>query len=60
MLTENRVREVVELRLALFAPVLLCVFAGSAALDNVLTLAMDTRHCLAEAGETETFEAPLP
>jgi len=59
MLAENRVREVVKIRLALFAPVLLCIFAGGAALDNVFTLAMDARHRLAEASETETLEASL-
>ena len=59
MLAEDRVCEVVEVRLTLFAPVLLGVFSGCSTLDNVVTLAMDTRHRLAEAGETETFEAPF-
>jgi len=59
MLAEYRVREVVKVRFALIAPALLCVFAGGVALDNVPTLAMDTRHRLAEAGETETLKTFL-
>jgi len=59
MLAEYRVREVVKVRFALFAPVLLCVFTRGTALDNFFTLVMNTRHRLAEAGETETFEAFL-
>lgn len=59
MLAENRVREIVKVRLALFAPVLLCVLTGCTPSDNVFTFAMDTRHRLAGAGETETFEALL-
>jgi hypothetical protein len=59
VLAENRLCEVVKIRFALFAPVLLCVLTSRTALDNVFTLAMDTRHRLAEAGETETFEALL-
>jgi hypothetical protein len=57
MLAEDRGREVVEVRLALLVPVLLGVFAGRSSLNDVLTLAMDTRLRLAEPGETETFEA---
>ena len=59
MLTEDRVREVVEVRLAVLAPVLLSVLAGGSSLDDLVTLAMDACHRLAEAGETETAEASL-
>ena len=56
MLPENRVCGVVEVRLAVFAPVLLGVFASGSSLDNLIALAVDTRHRLAEAGETEPFK----
>lgn len=52
MLTEVRIREVTEVGLTLLALVLLGVFAGRPTLHNVVTLAMDARHCLAEMGET--------
>jgi hypothetical protein len=57
MLTKDRVREVVKVRLAVLAPVLLSIFTGRSSLDNVLTLTVDTRHHLTEPGETETVEA---
>jgi hypothetical protein len=57
MLAEERVREVGEVGLAGLAPVLLSVLAGGSSLDDLITLAMDARHRLAEAGETETVEA---
>jgi hypothetical protein len=59
MLTEDRLGKVVKVRLAVLAPVLLSVFVGRPPLDNVVTLAMDTRHRLAEPGETETLKASL-
>jgi hypothetical protein len=42
-----------------FTPVLLSVLAGRSSVDNRVTLAVDTRHRLAEPGETETLEASL-
>jgi hypothetical protein len=59
MLAEDRVREVVELRLAVFAPVLLGVLAGGPSLDDLVTLAMDARHRSANPSEAETLEATL-
>jgi len=59
MLPENRVCEVIELRLAVFAPVLLGVFASGSSLDYLIALAVTTRHRLAEAGETETFKTSV-
>jgi len=56
MLAENRLCEVVEVGFAVLAPVLLGVFAGRSSVDNGVTLAVDTRHRLAEPGETETFK----
>ena len=40
----------------MLAPVLLGVFVGRSSVDNAVTLAVDTRHRLAESGETETFK----
>ena len=54
MLAEERVREVVEVGFAGFASVLLSVLTGRSSVDNRVTLAVDTRHRLAEPGETET------
>ena len=59
MLPENRLREVAEVGLAVLAAVLLGVLIGRSAFDDVVISAMDTRHRLAEAGETETLEASL-
>jgi hypothetical protein len=59
MLAEERVREVVEVGFAGFTPVLLSVLTGRSSVDNRVTLAVDTRHRLAEPGETETLEASL-
>jgi len=59
MLAEDRVSEVVKVRLAGFAPVLLSVFARGSSLDDLVASAVDTRHRLAKAGETETFKTPL-
>jgi hypothetical protein len=50
---------IVEVRLAGFAPVLLSVFARGSSLDDLVASAVDTRHRLAEAGETETFKTPF-
>jgi hypothetical protein len=41
------------------APVLLGVLVGRSAFNHGVISAMDTRHRLAEAGETETLEASL-
>ena len=57
MLAEDRVREVVEVDLEGLASVLLSVLARGSSLDDLVTLAMNARHRLAEAGETETLEA---
>jgi hypothetical protein len=57
MLPENRLRKVAEVGFTLLAPVLLGVLVGRSAFDDGVISAMDTRHRLAEAGETETFEA---
>ena len=59
ILAEERVREVVEVGLALFALILLGVFTGRTPLDNGVTLAVDARLRLAKPGETETLEASL-
>jgi hypothetical protein len=59
MLAEDRVREVVEVGLAAFAPVLLSVLAGGSSLDDLVTFAMDAGYRLAEAGETETLKPSL-
>ena len=59
MLAEHRLCEVVEVGFAGFAPVLLSVLAGRSSVDNRVTLAVNTRHRLAEPGETETLEASL-
>ena len=48
MLSENRVCEVVKVRLAVFAPVLLSVFASGSSLDYLIALAVDTGHRLAD------------
>ena len=56
MLSENRVCEVVELRFAVFAPVLLGVFASGSSFDYLIALAVDTRLRLARFGETETLK----
>jgi hypothetical protein len=57
MLAEDRVREVVEVGLAVLAPVLLGVLVSRSPFDDGVIFAMDTRHHLAEAGETEPLEA---
>ena len=49
----------VKTRLAVLTPVLLSVFACGSSLENLVASAVDARHRLAEAGETETFKAPL-
>jgi hypothetical protein len=59
MLAEDGGREVVEVGLAGLAPVLLSVLACGSSLDDLVTLAMNTRLRLAETGETETAEASL-
>jgi hypothetical protein len=59
MLPENRLRKVAEVGLAVLAPVLLGVLVDRSAFDDGVIPAMDTRHRLAEAGETETLEASL-
>lgn len=59
MLPENRLREVAEVGLALLAPGLLGVLIGCSACDDGVISAMDTRHCLAEVDEMETFKASL-
>jgi hypothetical protein len=59
MLAEDPVREVVEVGLAAFAPVLLSVLAGGSSLDDLVTFAMDVGYRLAEAGETETLKPSL-
>ena len=59
MLTEKRVREVVKISFAGLIPVLLSVLTGRSSVDNRVTLAVDTRHRLAEPGETEPPEASL-
>lgn len=42
MLAENRVREVVEVRPAVLAPVLLSVFSGRSPVDDILSSTMET------------------
>jgi hypothetical protein len=59
MLAENRVCEVVEICLTVLASILLGVFPRSSSLDYCITPAVDTRHRLAEASETETLNAAL-
>jgi hypothetical protein len=59
MLAENRVCEIVKVRLAVLTPVLLSVFACGSSLDNLVTSAVKTRHRLAETGETEAFKTSL-
>jgi len=59
MLAEDRLCEVVEAGFAGLAPVLLSVLTGRCSVDNRVTLAVNTRHRLAETGETETLEASL-
>jgi len=59
MLAENRVRKVVEVGFAVLTPVLLGVLAGGSSLDDFITTAVDTRHRLAETGETETLKTTL-
>ena len=59
MLAEDRVCEIVEVRLTLHRPILLGVFSGCSVLGNAATLALDTRLRLARFGETETFKATL-
>ena len=55
---EERVREVVEIRLTLLAPVLLSAFPGRSFLDDWLALsAIDARHRRAETGATESLVA---
>ena len=59
MLSEDRVRKVVKMRLTPITPVLLSIFASGSSLDNLITSAVHTRYRLAEAGETETLETVL-
>lgn len=59
MLAKDRLCEVVKVGFAVLAPVLLSVLTGHSSLDNVVALAMDTRHRPAEPGETETFKTSL-
>ena len=56
MVAEHRVGEIVKVRFTGFAPVLLSVFACGSSLDDLVASAVDARHRLAEAGETETFK----
>jgi len=48
MLAENRVCEVVEVCLTVFAPVLLSIFPRGSSVDHRITLAVDTRHRVAK------------
>jgi hypothetical protein len=59
MLTEERVGEVVEVGPERLTSVLLGIFAGRTLLDDSIFLAVNTRHRLAETGETETLKTSL-
>lgn len=59
MLTEDHVREIVEVDLALLVPVLLGVLVGRFSFDDGTISTMDTRFRLARFGDTETLEASL-
>jgi len=56
MLAENRLREVVKLRLVIFAPILLGVFTSDSSLDYLIAFAVDTCHRLAKMGEMEALK----